>query len=158
MNHCPGPGIWITKPHLIFHLHLIFTELATPRHVILEYLQLPGEDLPDEVAGRRGAARRRPEGPRRRLPPRGPEEDEAAHDGDLGKISKFCKCLQNFANFGRLVLGCIKTKFCKKICVWQHFSSSTRFAYFCTAAISKFSQKIGLKIQQIFANAANAAS
>ena len=50
--------------------------------------------------------------------------------------------------FGGLVLGCIKTKFCKKICVRQHFSSSTRFASFCTAAISKFSQKIGLKKQR----------
>ena len=57
----------------------------------------------------------------------------------------FSKILQIF---GGLVLGCIKTKFCKKICVWQHFSSSTRFASFCTAAISKFSQKIGLKNQQ----------
>ena len=57
----------------------------------------------------------------------------------------FSKILQIF---GGLVLGCIKTKFCKKICVWQHFSNSTRFAYFCTAAISKFSQKIGLKKQQ----------
>ena len=47
--------------------------------------------------------------------------------------------------FCGLVLGCIKTKFCNKICVWQHFSSSTRFASFCTAAISIFSQKIGLK-------------
>ena len=47
----------------------------------------------------------------------------------------FSKILQIF---GGLVLGCIKTKFCKKICVRQHFSSSTRFAYFCTAAISKF--------------------
>ena len=57
----------------------------------------------------------------------------------------FSKILQIF---GGLVLGCIKTKFCKKICVRQHFSSSTRFASFCTAAISKFSQKIGLKNQQ----------
>ena len=47
----------------------------------------------------------------------------------------FSKILQIF---GGLVLGCIKTKFCKKICVRQHFSSSTRFASFCTAAISKF--------------------
>ena len=54
----------------------------------------------------------------------------------IGKIRKFLQI------FGGLVLGCIKTKFCKKICVRQHFSSSTRFAYFCTAAISKFSQKI----------------
>ena len=61
--------------------------------------------------------------------------------------------LQNFGRkilqiFGGLVLGCTKTKFCKKICVRQHFSSSTRCASFCTAAISKFSQKIGLKKQQ----------
>ena len=48
---------------------------------------------------------------------------------------KICKFLQIF---GGLVLGCIETKFCKKICVRQHFSSSTRFAYFCAAAISKF--------------------
>ena len=62
------------------------------------------------------------------------------------KIStKFCKIFQIF---GGLVLGCIKTNFCNKICVRQHFSSSTRFASFCTAAISKFSQKIGLKNQQ----------
>merc|ERR1712078_491224 len=46
----------------------------------------------------------------------------------------FSKILQIF---GGLVLGCIKTKFCKKICVRQHFSSSTRFASFCTAAISE---------------------
>ena len=58
------------------------------------------------------------------------------------QIFNFRKICQIFSG---LVLGCIKTKFCKKICVRQHFSSSTRFAYFCTAAISKFSQKIGLK-------------
>ena len=40
--------------------------------------------------------------------------------------------------FGALVLGCIETKFCEQICVWQHFSRSTRCAHFCTAAISKF--------------------
>ena len=57
----------------------------------------------------------------------------------------FAKILQIF---GGLVLGCIKTKFCKKICVWQQFSSSTRFASICTAAIAKFSQKIDLKNRQ----------
>ena len=61
----------------------------------------------------------------------------------IGIISKFLQI------FGGLVLGCIKTKFCKKICVRQHFSGSTRFASFCTAAISKFSQNIGLKNQQV---------
>ena len=71
----------------------------------------------------------------------------------------FSKILQIF---GGLVLGCIKTKFCKKICVWQHFSSPTKFAYFCTAAISKFSHKnrfektaaIFVKFQQKIANVA----
>ena len=43
----------------------------------------------------------------------------------------------------------VRKSFCKKICVRQHFSSSTRFPSFCTAAISKFSQKIGLKNHQI---------
>ena len=57
----------------------------------------------------------------------------------------FSKILQIF---GGLVLGCIKTKFCKKICVWQHFSSSRRFAHFCTAPISKLKQNISLKNQQ----------
>merc|ERR1711965_85564 len=64
----------------------------------------------------------------------------------------FSKILQIF---GGLVLGCIKTKFCKKICVRQHFSSSTRFASFCTAAISIFLQKIGLKKQQFSRNLQN---
>ena len=66
----------------------------------------------------------------------------------------FSKILQIF---GGLVLGCIKTKICNKICVRQHFSSSTRFASFCTAAISKFFAKnrfeksaIFVKIQQNF--------
>jgi len=50
--------------------------------------------------------------------------------------------------FSGLVLGCIETDFCKKICVWQHFSSSTRFAHFCTAPNSTFEQKGGFKNQQ----------
>ena len=76
-----------------------------------------------------------PGGPR--FPPRGRIT--------LAKLAKLAIFLQFF---GGLVLGCIKTNFCKKICVRQHFSSSTRFASFCTAAISTFSQKIGLKNQQ----------
>ena len=55
----------------------------------------------------------------------------------------------NFANIwrarSRLYQKFKTANFCKKICAWQHLSSSTRFASFCTAAISKFSQKIGLK-------------
>ena len=50
------------------------------------------------------------------------------------RVSKIGKILQFF---GGLVLGCIKTNFCKKMCVWQRFSSSTRFAYLCTRVISK---------------------
>ena len=41
----------------------------------------------------------------------------------LGNISKILQI------FGGLVLGCIRTKLCKKICVRQHFSRSTRFAF-----------------------------
>ena len=85
-------------------------------------------------------------------------ENEPAEE--LQKL-KFCKKKQIF---GGLVLGCIKANFCKKICLWQHFSSSTRFEYFCKAALSKFSQKIGLKNQQFswkfskhFANVAKSA-
>ena len=46
--------------------------------------------------------------------------------------------------FGGLVLGCIKTNFCKKICVRQHFSSST-FLHRCNL---KIFAKNGLKKQQ----------
>ena len=55
--------------------------------------------------------------------------------GGISKISKIGKFAKMLQIFGGLVLGCIKTKFCKKICVWQHFSISTRSACFCTAAI-----------------------
>ena len=93
----------------------------------------------------RAGPRRGPSLPRRALHPprRGPwRRMLGARVSKIGKITKILQIL------GGLVLGCIKTKFCKKTCVWQNFSSSTRFAYFCTAAISKFSQKIGLKFQQ----------
>ena len=45
-------------------------------------------------------------------------------------------------NLERLVLGCIDADFCVQILIFQHFSRSTRFTYFCTARISKFRQKI----------------
>ena len=45
----------------------------------------------------------------------------------------------NLTIFGGLVLGCIKTKFARKYALDSIFSSSTRFAYLCTAAISIFS-------------------
>ena len=80
--------------------------------------------------------------------PRGPSPSSlspGAHSRCLRSVETL---LYRARSFTGLVLGCIEAKFCKKICVRQHFSSSTRFAYFCTAAISKFSQKIGLKNQQ----------
>ena len=56
-----------------------------------------------------------------------------------------------FANFWRARSRLYQNEFFQEnmhlveYTIWQHFSSSTRFASFCTAAISKFSQKIGLK-------------
>ena len=50
-----------------------------------------------------------------------------------------------FANFWPARYRLHQNENFKKTCVCQHFSRSTRFAYFCTAAISKFSQKIGLE-------------
>ena len=70
-------------------------------------------------------------GSRSRRPPRGPRGSAggcgaetasgtrrasaaaAPAEASLGKLTKFCKILQIF---GGLVLGCIKTKFCKIIC------------------------------------------
>ena len=59
----------------------------------------------------------------------------------------FSKILQIF---GGLVLGCIKTKFCKKICVRQHFSSSTRIASFCTVCNLKIFAKNRFEKTAIF--------
>ena len=64
----------------------------------------------------------------------GGSPEPRVHHLRLGNGAFLNKILQIF---GGLVLGCIKTKFCKKIRVWQHFSRSTRFAYFCTAAVLK---------------------
>ena len=64
-------------------------------------------------------------------------------EGRVSKISKIGKLI--FANFWRARSRLYQNEICKKICVWQHFSSSTRYASFCTVAISKFSQKIGFE-------------
>ena len=45
------------------------------------------------------------------------------------------------SNFERLVLGCIDSSDSDQILIFSGFSRSTRFAYFCTAQISKFQQK-----------------
>ena len=84
----------------------------------------------------RGAARSSPAGgPARRLRP---GRSTSSCGPGLEPEAKLTTILQFF---GRLVLGCSKTNFGNKICVWQHFSSSTRFASFCTAAISIFFAK-----------------
>ena len=69
-------------------------------------------------------------------------------------LYSLCKNLQIF---GGLVLGCIKTKFCSDVARKYAFGSifqalqdlHTFAALESTAAISKFSQKIGLKNQQV---------
>ena len=59
----------------------------------------------------------------------------------MEKISKF-------ANFWRARSRLYQNEILQENMRLTAFSSSTRCAYFCTAAISKFSQKIGLKKQQ----------
>ena len=66
-------------------------------------------------------------------------------------VDKNCQYRWNF-NFRQLVLGCIKTDFCVQIRIFQHFSSSTRFTYLCTAPHSKFADflQIFSKFRWIF--------
>ena len=45
------------------------------------------------------------------------------------------------SNFERLVLGCIDSYDSDQRLILQHFSRSTRFAFLCTAQISKFQEK-----------------
>ena len=45
------------------------------------------------------------------------------------------------SNFERLVLGCIDSYDSDQILILLDFSRSTRFAFLCTAQISKFQQK-----------------
>ena len=51
--------------------------------------------------------------------------DGEPEDADREVVANF------WQNFGKklLVFGCIGTEFCKKICVLQHFSKSTRLSY-----------------------------
>ena len=49
--------------------------------------------------------------------PRGGEGDLRGPAGTLAKLAKSAKLANFLQIFGGLVLGCIKTKFCKKICV-----------------------------------------
>ena len=66
------------------------------------------------------------------------------------------KFWQILANFGRLVLSCIDVSDSESRRIFQHFSKSTRSAFFCTAPNSKISQNFGilLKFAQHFAKIA----
>ena len=65
------------------------------------------------------------------------------------KISKISKILKNFANFWRALSRLYQNEILQENMRLTAFSSSTRCVHFCTAAISKFSQRIGLKNQQL---------
>ena len=55
---------------------------------------------------------------------------EEARDGAVGPEAPVGDTTADRQNFGKtlLVFGCIGSDFCKKICVRQHFSKSTRFS------------------------------
>ena len=55
---------------------------------------------------------------------------------NLGGLPQQRRAGERAELFPTLVLGCIDTKFCNQILIFQHFSRSTRFAHFCTAPIS----------------------
>ena len=52
------------------------------------------------------------------------------------------KWMKSPSNFERLVLGCMDSYDSDQRLILQHFSRSTRFAFLCTAQISKFQPKI----------------
>ena len=67
----------------------------------------------------------------------------------VNKICNVCSFFLNFAKKWRARSRLYRKRdFARKYAFDSIFSSSTRFASFCTAAISIFSQKIGLKNQQ----------
>ena len=69
----------------------------------------------------------------------------------VSKIGKFCKIFAIFANFwrarSRLYQNEILQENMRSTGFFKLYKIKS-FAFFCTAAISKFSQKIGLKKQQ----------
>ena len=125
----PAKKLQILQKHIA-----TFANFATARSLLGRPLQ---EDVP---SGRRRA---------RRWPPASvPVRPPPCHR-KRRRVACVCPCtfekciFEKIANFwrARSRLYRNETKICKKICVRQHFSSSTIFAYFCTAAISKFSEK-----------------
>ena len=71
----------------------------------------------------------------------------------VNKIGKLCKTSIRFANFGGLVLGCIKTKFSKKIIMINMrltaFFKLYKMCIFLHRCNLKILAKIGLKNQQL---------
>ena len=57
-------------------------------------------------------------------------------------------------HFGWLVLGCINNDFCKQILILQHFSISTRFAFFCTAPNLNFAVFRTINFRDFFRDSA----
>ena len=69
----------------------------------------------------------------------------SAYDADHGAsyvaaLAAAWLSAHGITNFRRLVLGCIDSYDCEKRRILQHFSRSTRCAFFCTAQISTFAE------------------
>ena len=62
------------------------------------------------------------------------------------KYTSAVKIANKFPHFGGLVLGCIEADLCRLLFMLQHFSSSTRFAHFCTAQNSENQHEVRMKI------------
>ena len=81
-------------------------------------------------------------------PPRGtsspartsPRNYAAEHFAILGRSARIAA--MDAANFTGLVLGCIETKFCKKICVGKLSTRSTQCTLLHSSAISIFCKKL----------------
>ena len=79
------------------------------------------EDAHDGRLGGRDVLLDHPGEPLQRLP---------LHRGEAAEVVLTLSESVGWQNFGKmlLVFGCIGTDFCKKICVLQHFSKSTRLS------------------------------
>ena len=58
------------------------------------------------------------------------------------RVQGACRHRHDTSLFPRLVLGCINADFGHQIFIFQHFSRSTRFAYFCITRNSIFKRKL----------------
>ena len=94
----------------------------------------------EEPGAHRGARTGLPELLLQVVRSRAPRARITPFENQIFKISKmhFSKILQIF---GGLVLGCIKTKFCKNICVRQHFQALQDLHPFAPLQSQSFSKK-----------------